>query len=259
MLGIGLWFESCMSVVYALFLMCRRYLCLNLSISPIFFVCLLRLFPFFGDFHEPRRKPRFLVSTSPLMVPDTAIGTVSFIERVCQLNDCGLSDVSLSWLEVYAFPCLASAFVFLMLFAAFYWDPLVSFIKKVTLCVAVVCGCCFLIACVYAARRGVRLASTWSGTPVEVQVSQSDVEKWCLRGCIVIVFAYWVLGRLRGLPMASPGHFTHACGWSIREAKGHHKELKVAIARPKRCLVDILLSHSDLVKSFAQVQLREIL
>ena len=39
----------------------------------------------------------------------------------------------------------------------------------------------------------------------------------------------------------------HECHWRIHQSKGHHRELKVPIMRPERCLRDICLPNPQLM------------
>ena len=50
-------------------------------------------------------------------------------------------------------------------------------------------------------------------------------------------------------------HEVHECCWSIRQPKGHHRELKMPIPPTERCLRDICLPNPQLMVTSAKVYL----
>ena len=61
--------------------------------------------------------------------------------------------------------------------------------------------------------------------------------------------------KLIQIGLEYPMHEIHECGRCIRQSKGHHCKLKVAITRPEHCLRDICLPNPQQMVTSAKVYL----
>ena len=61
--------------------------------------------------------------------------------------------------------------------------------------------------------------------------------------------------KLIQIGLKYPMHEVHECCWGIRQPEGNHRELKVPISRPERCLRDICLPNPHLMVTNAKVYL----
>ena len=61
--------------------------------------------------------------------------------------------------------------------------------------------------------------------------------------------------RLIQVEVEYPAYKVHECFWRIHQPEGHHRELKVPIPHPERCLRDICLSNPQLMVTSAKVYL----